>query len=290
MAQRRWIRLDATWDESGWLDALDGHAANCWPRLLTWVKLRGNQGRVKRPDLNVLARRWRVNPDDVSRLVEAAYDDDAIEDDGGDWVFTNWDTYQDPDPTANERKRRQRSKASRSVTDVTRDMPGSGVTRRATETETETETENQRITDNDSSLRSESAQAPDQVITSPGPNGSDPDRSLTLHQQAMPVLRELGYEAKNHDGSILKAMAKKGLRWETLEPAVRGLAVMRERGELSDRMGISPGEQLSLRILYARDGPKDGAQPIWRVAENRWYQQLAADNRKNRGKMPKLRV
>lgn len=143
------------------------------------------------------------------------------------------------------------------------------------------------ITDNDLS-NDKSAASAEQVITSQQPD--DDPSPLTIHQQAMPVLRELGFEAKKQDGSILKAMAKKGLGWDKLEPAVRGLAAMRDEGGLREWMGLEPGEELSLRILYARDGPKDGAKPVWRVAEDRWYQQMAREQRNDRKKMPRLAV
>lgn len=109
-APRRWIRLDAEWEESAWLDALTGQAAGCWPRLLCWVKLRGKGGRCRTPDLGVLARRWRVPRQAVDELMVAAMQDGAVEVIGDEMVLTNWDEYQEPDPTAAERKRRQREK------------------------------------------------------------------------------------------------------------------------------------------------------------------------------------
>lgn len=145
---------------------------------------------------------------------------------------------------------------------------------------------NRNQTDNDLSDDKSAPESPDKVITSIRPNDAVP----TLHQQAMPVLRELGYEAGKHDGSILKAIAKKGVGWDKLEPAVRGLAAMRDDGGLRDWMGVAPGEELSLRILYARDGPKDGARPIWNVAADRWLQHLDAQHRNERKKMPRLAV
>lgn len=120
MVPRRWIRLDAEWEESGWLDGLSGQAAGCWPRLLCWVKLRGKGGRCKRPDPSVLARRWRVARQAVDELMHAAVKDEALEIDGNDIVVVNWAQYQEPDPTATQRKRKQRRRErSRSVTDVT---------------------------------------------------------------------------------------------------------------------------------------------------------------------------
>lgn len=105
---RRWIRLDVDWEKSAWLDALPGQAAGCWPRLLCWVKQSGKGGRCKAPDSRVLARHWRVARQAVDELIEAAIKDGALEASNGEFVVVNWAQYQEPDPTAAERKRRQR--------------------------------------------------------------------------------------------------------------------------------------------------------------------------------------
>jgi len=112
MATRRWIRLDVAWEESEWLDVLDGEARGCWPRLLCLVKRDGVKGRTKRPSLRVLARRWSVPMQAIEAMEEAALEGTednppALELEGGDWIVTGWDRYQD-DPTAAERKQRQR--------------------------------------------------------------------------------------------------------------------------------------------------------------------------------------
>lgn len=133
---RRWIRLDVSWEDSVWLDALSGAAAGCWPRLLCTVKRDGSGGRCKRLAPTVTARRWRVKREDVAELEAAAIADGALRVDGGDWIVTNWAEYQDADPTAAVRQRRKRQKDAAHVTVVTRDK---GVTRRVTETETETD-------------------------------------------------------------------------------------------------------------------------------------------------------
>lgn len=139
----------------------------------------------------------------------------------------------------------------------------------------------------DERLLSQSARGAGRSKTKPKRRSATPQRNgpPTLHQQAMPVLRELGYAADATDGSILKAIKAKGLGWEQLEPAIRGLAMLRDEGALTDRLGIRPGEQLNVRILYARDGPKVGAQPIWRVAEERYERHVAEQYRRNRNTM-----
>lgn len=149
---RRWIRLDVEWDESGWIDALSGEAAGCWPRLLCWVKLRGKGGTCRMPDIGALARRWRVKRQAVVEMIEAAKADGALVAEDGQLTVAKWATYQEPDSTTTQRKRKQRerevSRVSRrddrdnavagtaetshfrsDVTDVTRDT---GVTRHVT--------------------------------------------------------------------------------------------------------------------------------------------------------------
>lgn len=147
---RRWIRLDTTWDQSGWLDALDGPAAGCWPNLLCWVKQTGVGGRCKAIATPVLARRWRHETGVVDRFLSAAYAHGSVVLEGSDWVIPKWAEYQEPDRTAAERQRRHRADRSR-LSPLRRDTVtsrdegvtegvGHGVTRHATETLTLTET------------------------------------------------------------------------------------------------------------------------------------------------------
>ena len=117
---RRWIRLDADWEEDEWLHAISGEAAGCWPRLLCWVKLRGQAGRCRYPSTAVLAHTWRVSQDAVVELLVAALDHESLAREDGDLIVANWVEYQEPDRTAADRKRRQREKEEMSR-DVTRD-------------------------------------------------------------------------------------------------------------------------------------------------------------------------
>lgn len=112
-APRRWLRLDVTWEDSEWLDALDGTAAGCWPRLLCWVASTGRRGTCRAPSLSVLARRWRVPVEAVEALVEAAKTDGALSEEGEMWIITGWQEYQEPDPTAAKRNRKHRVEKSR---------------------------------------------------------------------------------------------------------------------------------------------------------------------------------
>lgn len=118
MTTRRWIRLDATWEDSEWLDDLPGVSAGCWPRLLCLVKLAGIGGRLKRPSLKALARRWRVEVADIAALEDAAINDGALLVEEGDWVLTGWDEYQQPDRTAAERMRAYRERQKQEAEDT----------------------------------------------------------------------------------------------------------------------------------------------------------------------------
>jgi hypothetical protein len=97
------------WEDSPWLDALDGTAAGCWPRVLCWVKRSGSGGRCKEPDPNVLARRWRVPRESVEALLMAAVLDGALRVERGEWVVTKWAEFQSSDATGAERQARWRA-------------------------------------------------------------------------------------------------------------------------------------------------------------------------------------
>lgn len=127
----RWIRLDVSWEDSAWLDALDGVAAGCWPRLLCWVKRDGIGGSVKRPAPSVVARRWRVPVEAVLTLEAAATagDDPALVVEDGKWIVTGWKKYQEPDSTTAERSKRYRESKSRLSTSR-RDGVANGASRR----------------------------------------------------------------------------------------------------------------------------------------------------------------
>lgn len=112
-APRRWLRLDMDWEDSPWLDALDGTAAGCWPRVLCLMKRTGVNGVCKRPDIGVLARRWRVDASAINTLVGAAVQHGALVIDEETWTVTGWEKYQNPDVTAAERKRAQRAREAR---------------------------------------------------------------------------------------------------------------------------------------------------------------------------------
>lgn len=110
---RRWIRLEAAWQESEWLAVLPGHVALCWPALLCYVKTRGIHGCCKQPSLRVLSQLWRVDLANVERLIDAAVAHGAIEVDGENWKIAKWPKYNPQDATAAGRAKRYRASRSR---------------------------------------------------------------------------------------------------------------------------------------------------------------------------------
>ncbi len=111
-ATSRWIRLDVDWTDSPWLCALDSGARYCWIEMLCYVKRSGVRGRVKALHPTVAAKRWDVAVAEVERMIQAALDDEALAEDGDDWVVVSWKAYQ-PDQRAAERMRRYRDTQGR---------------------------------------------------------------------------------------------------------------------------------------------------------------------------------
>lgn len=126
------------WEQSDWLAELSTGAKLGWVLLLGYVKSAGVRGEVKALSVRGAARRWGVGPSEIHELLDAATegDDPALHVEDGVWTIPNWDDYQKPDPTAVERKRRERGHGMSQ-----RDTVTDGVTCRVTETLTLTETE-----------------------------------------------------------------------------------------------------------------------------------------------------
>lgn len=144
MSTSRWIRLDTTWSQSGWVADLDPEARLAWVELLCHVKAHGYAGSVKRLSPNVAARLWGLRVTAVTDMEAAAVGDDALIVDEDEWIITGWSSRQS-DPKAADRMRRYRERQQ----EVTKDSPKTDVTRNSrnvtesapTETETETNTE-----------------------------------------------------------------------------------------------------------------------------------------------------
>ena len=126
------------------------------------------------------------------------------------------------------------------------------------------------------SVATKPAQGADEFSTSSDPNGERPSAAAaqTVHAEFMPLLRNLGFAADDTDGSILKALEAKGREREAIEYAVRGLAAMRDDGQLRDAMGVTPTDQLTMRMLYADQGKHLGERPFWGAATDYYVKKL----------------
>lgn len=96
------------------------------------------------------------------------------------------------------------------------------------------------------------------------------------HATVMPILRERGFHCDRHDGSIVKALIKSGVSTNEFSTMAEGLALLRDRGELTRfDPPIQPGDKLSMRLVYANGASGPGRLPLWRKAE-----QAALERRK----------
>ena len=112
---RRWIRLDAEFDESQWVNELTVAAQLAWVKLLCRVKRHGVQGRCKRPDPQVWGKQTKCGVRAVLAMEAAAVKDEALSIVDGDWIVHNWPKYQ-IDPRNSERVRRHRERRKKDVT------------------------------------------------------------------------------------------------------------------------------------------------------------------------------
>jgi hypothetical protein len=116
---RRWLRLDAQWDDTEWVMLLEPLAQLAWIKLLCYVKRDGRRGVAHALTSKAAAKKWGVTVRAVEDMIFQATQDGALRREGEKWVVTKWDYYQEPDATATERKRRQRDKEAESHAPVT---------------------------------------------------------------------------------------------------------------------------------------------------------------------------
>ncbi len=108
----RWIRLDVTWDQSGWLEELPPASQLAWVKLLCYVKAFGVAGSVKKPSAAHLAGMWGLSRSSVEVMLAAASRDGALVFDGPDVIVTGW-SFRQSDPKAAARMRSYREALSR---------------------------------------------------------------------------------------------------------------------------------------------------------------------------------
>lgn len=274
---RRWIRIDVGWDSSDWVAALDPAAQLAWVKLLCWVKVNGARGRTRALSPAVAAKRWDLPEQAVTAMLSAATmpkdgeDAPALALEGGDWVVTKWAEYQEPDPTAAERKRKERSRKQLApvtpiVTETPKVTPGHAIVTRDTyrggcdpsrdhRPPTETETLQQTATTGDS------------VAEADVEKSGDAHKQPTTEQAAPPsgamTRREVFEAAENLLGlgrlTPAESAANSGIlaRWLQESPprdlmeiwcAIQGAADMRDR-DLVGWDSVKPGVPVTLRAL-----------------------------------------
>lgn len=102
---RRWLRLDAQWDDTEWVMLLEPLAQLAWIKLLCYVKRDGRRGTAHALSSKAAAKKWGVTVRAVEDMIFQARQDGALVVEGEKWVLTKWIEYQEPDPTNAERQR-----------------------------------------------------------------------------------------------------------------------------------------------------------------------------------------
>lgn len=95
----------------------------------------------------------------------------------------------------------------------------------------------------------------------------------------MPVLREVGLETTGEggktNGSILKALDRKGVDRQEAEYAIRGLALRWRSGRL---LGFGPNTPPDLRLLYGKRDASAAAtkRPLWPQCVDEYLRHLGS--------------
>lgn len=95
----------------------------------------------------------------------------------------------------------------------------------------------------------------------------------------MPVLREVGLETTGEggktNGSILKALDRKGVDRQEAEYAIRGLALRWRSGRL---LGFGPDTPPDLRLLYGKRDASAAAnkRPLWPQCVDEYLRHLGS--------------
>lgn len=130
----------------------------------------------------------------------------------------------------------------------------------------------------------DNSEAASQQLANHAKPESEPPRTVLGY--FMPILRKHGFDADVRDGSVLKAMFKKGARPDHVEGCIVGLASMRDRGELVESCGVPKGGKLNMRMLYAHS--RGEYMPLARKAEDEYNRLQLVERKDARKRMTRL--
>jgi len=209
-----WLRLYTEVLNDPKVQRLDGETFKGWINLLCIAKESNGNGDL--PELTDIAFYLRTDAEAASQLMQRLVDAGLIDHDGERYVMHGWNQRQyesDSDPTAIERKRRERDR-KRDVKDNVTDM--SRVTSRTshgqchanvtrTETETEKETDKYNIRE-----RSETLPAPKTPTAAAAPAAQPLDENTELYNKIKKTFEAIHGDFANYakEGSAIKKIIK----------------------------------------------------------------------------------
>jgi len=228
---KRWLRLDAQWDDSDWVALLEPLSQLAWVKLLCYVKRDGRRGTAYALSPRAAAKKWGVPAQAVEDMIVRASEDGALVVEGGAWVVVKWSEYQEPDPTATDRKRKQRAKPDTVAESHTHVTP---------ESRRDTVARDHRPPTTDREL-------PASAIADEG----EPQPKEPTIGEVMGVVRTELHLGQNTDetkrsGSVAREFAAKGVKAQDVIDACRGARKLVNAGLVD---GAKPGQEIGLRFL-----------------------------------------
>jgi hypothetical protein len=211
-----WLRLYTEVLNDPKVQRLDGDTFKGWVNLLCVAKESSGNGTL--PTLSDIAFYLRTDANTAGQLVQRLIEAGLIDYDGERYVMHGWNQRQyesDNDPTATERKRRERDR-KRDVTDNVTDMSRvtsrmnhgqchANVTRTETETETEKETDKYNIRE-----RSETLPAPKTPTAAAAPAAQPLAENSELYNKIKKTFETVHGDFANYakEGSAIKRIIK----------------------------------------------------------------------------------
>ena len=211
-----WLRLYTEVLNDPKVQRLDGETFKGWINLLCIAKESSGNGDL--PELADIAFYLRTDAETASQLMQRLVDAGLIDYDGERYVMHGWTQRQyesDSDPTAIERKRRERDRKRDVTVNVTqmsrvtsRTSHGQchgNVTRTETETETETETDKYNIRE-----RGETLPAPKTPTAAAAPTAQPLDDKTELYNKIKKTFETVHGDFANYakEGSAIKRIIK----------------------------------------------------------------------------------